>query len=489
MKLIDLPVVLRVQGWLLLIEAVFMLAPIAVSCYYHEWPTAICFTYATLLTVGAGLFMSRCLKPRPGAAMRRREGVLLTAIIWVFFSFFGMLPLLFTGAVDNFTDAFFETMSGFTTTGSSVIVDVEVLPRGVLFWRSMMQWIGGMGIILFTLAVLPMLNQKGGIALFNAEVTGITHERLRPRVSQTAKDLWIIYIVLTVLMTIMLGVSPMGWYDAVSHAMTTMATGGFSTKNAGLHYWNSYYIYSVAIVFMFIGGINFSLIYNVSRGRFDRLRTNDTFWFYCLVALLVSVVIFINMSVKGYASSTGDRVVFAVFDTVAAITSTGLSSIDYETRGEFIAMVLIVGMFFGGMAGSTSGGAKIDRLIVLLKNTMNEFYRVLHPNAVTAVRINGKALSHTLTAKVIAFLAIYIMVTIVVAMILTLYDLPIVDSLHTSLAMVSNYGLGYGSTAVPGGFAALPVIPKWVLALEMLVGRLELFTVLVIFTPAFWRKD
>ena len=417
MKLINLPVVLRVQGWLLLIEATFMLAPIAVSCYYHEWPTAICFTYATLLTIIAGLMMARWLRPSPGTSMRRREGVLLTAIIWVFFSFFGMLPLLFTGTVDNVTDAFFETMSGFTTTGSSIIADVESLPRGVLFWRSMMQWIGGMGIILFTLAVLPMLNQKGGIALFNAEVTGITHERLRPRVSQTAKDLWLIYIILTITMTALL-VKPMGWYDAVSHAMTTMATGGFSTKNAGLHFWNSYYVYGVAIVFMFLGGINFSLIYNASRGRFDRVRSNDTFRFYCFFTLLVAVVIFINMCVEGYASSDGDRAVFALFDTVAAITSTGLSTIDYETRGEFIAMILLVVIFFGGMAGSTSGGAKIDRFIVLLKNTLNEFYRVLHPNAVKTVRINGRALAHTLVAKVIAFLAIYVMVTIIAALVL-----------------------------------------------------------------------
>ncbi len=488
MKLINLPVVLRVQGWLLLIEATFMTAPIAVAAYYHEWPTAICFTYATLLTLAAGLVMARFLKPKPGAAMRRREGVLLTAIIWVFFSFFGMLPLLFTGTLDNVTDAFFETMSGFTTTGSSVIADVEALPRAVLFWRSTMQWIGGMGIILFTLAVLPMLNQKGGIALFNAEVTGITHERLRPRVSQTAKDLWLIYIILTMAMTVLLA-SPMGWFDALSHAMTTMATGGFSTKNVGLHYWNDHYIYVVAIVFMFLGGINFSLIYSASRGRFDRVRSNDTFRFYCLMTAVVAVVIFINMCVEGYASSNGDRAVFALFDTVAAITSTGLNTIDYETRGEFIAMLLMLVMFFGGMAGSTSGGAKIDRLIVLLKNTLNEFYRVLHPNAVKTVRLNGRALAHTLVAKVIAFLAIYVMVTFVSALVLTLYELPIVDSLHTSLAMVSNYGLGYGTTAMPGGFAALPDPAKWMLAIEMLVGRLELFTVLVIFTPAFWRKD
>lgn len=485
---LNFPIVLRVQGWLLFIEALFMLIPAGVSWFYGEMSTLLAFVASIIITAGVGIVMAKGLNPGPRAVMRRREGLLLTAIIWVFFSLFGMLPFLISGTLTSVTDAFFETMSGFTTTGASVVPDIEVLPRGILFWRALMQWVGGLGIILFTLAVIPMLNQKDGIAMFNAEVTGITHERLRPRVSQTAKDLWLIYIVLTIVMAALLSRS-LGWYDAVFHAMTTMATGGFSTKNAGLHYWNDYYVYAVVTVFMFISGINFTIIYSVVRGKFRHLRGNDTFKYYVVILLVVSVVIFANMSAQGYASSTVDRVVFALFDTVSAMTSTGLATVDYETRGEFIAMLLLVVMFFGGMAGSTSGGAKIDRSIVLLKNTANEFYRVLHPNTVTAVRVNGRVLSHTLVAKVIAFLAIYVMVMLVVALVLTLFELPIVDSLYTSLAMISNYGLGYGYTAVADGFASLPAAVKWILSAEMLIGRLELFTVLVLFTPAFWRRD
>ncbi len=485
---LNFPVVLRVQGWLQFIEAAFMLMPAAVSWYYDDMTSLLAFVVSSVITAAAGLLMTMGLKPGNHAVMRRREGLLLTAIIWVFFSLFGMLPFLISGTLTTVTDAFFETMSGFTTTGASVVTDIEALPRGILFWRAIMQWIGGLGIILFTLAVIPMLNQKGGIAMFNAEVTGITHERLRPRVSQTAKDLWLIYIILTAVMAVLLTRS-LGWYDAVFHAMTTMATGGFSTRNAGLHYWNDYWVYGVVTAFMFVGGINFSIIYSVVRGRFSRLRGNDTFKYYVAMMLIVSAVIFVNMTAEGYASSTLDRVVFSLFDTVSAMSSTGLATVDYETRGEFIAMLLLVVIFFGGMAGSTSGGAKIDRLIVLLKNTANEFYRVLHPNTVTAVRVNGRVLSHTLVAKVIAFLAIYVMVMLVVALILTLFEVPIVDSIYTSLAMISNYGLGYGSTAAVDGFATLPCAVKWLLATEMLIGRLELFTVLVLFTPAFWRRD
>ena len=329
---INFAIVLRMQGWLLLIEAMFMLLPLCVAWWFNE-PTALrAFIYSILITAGVGMAMAFGIKPH-SSSMHKREGLMLTAIVWVFFSIFGMLPYLFSETFNNVTDAFFETMAGFTTTGSSVIRYVEEIPRGILFWRAMTQWIGGMGIILFTLAVIPMLNQKGGIALFNSEVTGITHERLRPRVSQTAKDLWLIYIGLTVLLTVLLFLGPMDWFDAVCHAMTTTSTGGYSTKNIGLDYWQSSYVFIVVIIFMFIGGISFSLIAATMRGNFKRIRNNNTLRWYCMTALITTVIIVVYMAYMGFLDNHFDRFVYGAFDTISAITSTGFSTFDYEDSG------------------------------------------------------------------------------------------------------------------------------------------------------------
>ena len=485
---INFAIVLRMQGWLLLIEAAFMLLPLGISCLYNESTSLWAFIYSTAITAGAGALMAFGIRPK-SKSMHKREGLMLTAIIWVFFSLFGMLPYLFSDTFNNVTDAFFETMAGFTTTGSSVIRYVEEIPHGVLFWRAMTQWIGGMGIILFTLAVIPMLNQKGGIALFNAEVTGITHERLRPRVSQTAKDLWLIYIGLTFLLTLLLVAGPMDWFDAICHAMTTTSTGGYSTKNIGLDYWQSSYVFIVVIIFMFIGGISFSIIAATFRGDFKRIRNNNTLRWYCMTALITTVIIVAYMAYKTFLDNNFDRFVYGSFDTISAITSTGFSTFDYEDSGEFVTVILMVMMFFGGMAGSTSGGAKMDRLIVLLKNTANEFYRVLHTNSVRAVHIDGKPVPNHVVSKVNTFFAVYIGIIMVVALYLTFFDIPVFDAMYTSMSAISNVGIGYGVTGPDSSWVVLHPAAKWVLAFEMMVGRLELFTVLVIFTSSFWRKD
>ncbi len=485
---INFAIVLRMQGWLLLIEAAFMLLPLGISCLYNESTSLWAFIYSTAITAGAGALMAFGIRPKSNS-MHKREGLMLTAIIWVFFSLFGMLPYLFSDTFNNVTDAFFETMAGFTTTGSSVIRYVEEIPHGVLFWRAMTQWIGGMGIILFTLAVIPMLNQKGGIALFNAEVTGITHERLRPRVSQTAKALWLIYIGLTFLLTLLLVAGPMDWFDAICHAMTTTSTGGYSTKNIGLDYWQSSYVFIVVIIFMFIGGISFSIIAATFRGDFKRIRNNNTLRWYCMTALITTVIIVAYMAYKAFLDNNFDRFVYGSFDTISAITSTGFSTFDYEDSGEFVTVILMVMMFFGGMAGSTSGGAKMDRLIVLLKNTANEFYRVLHTNSVRAVHIDGKPVPNHVVSKVNTFFAVYIGIIMVVALYLTFFDIPVFDAMYTSMSAISNVGIGYGVTGPDSSWVILHPAAKWILAFEMMVGRLELFTVLVIFTSSFWRKD
>lgn len=487
---INFPIVLRVVGWLLMIEAFFMIAPLVVSLVYEEFNEAIYFGISIALTFFTGLIMNHRIKPA-SKTMRKREGLLLTATVWMFFSIFGMLPFLFSNTVTGVTDGFFEAMSGFTTTGATVINNVEILPRGVLFWRSMMQWIGGMGIILFTLAVLPMLNYKGGVSLFNSEVTGITHERMRPRVSQTAKSLWAIYLVFTIVLATLLTIGPMDWYDALCHTMSTVSTGGFSTRNNGLHFWHDYYTDIVIMVFMLLCGINFTIIYNVAvRGRFSELKRSDTFKWYITIVVVGSLIVFARIAYMGFVDTWHFGIVLAIFDTISAITSTGFATYDYESEGQFIFFVLIVLMFFGGMAGSTAGGAKIDRFVVLLKNVKNEMYKVVHSNAVTAVRLDGKSVPHMIVEKVLAFLSIYVVVMVAIAVVLSLFGMPAFDALFNSLSAISNIGFGYGEmTGGPDKFALLNPVCKWLLAIEMMVGRLEIFTVLALFTPGFWKKD
>lgn len=487
---INFPIVMRVVGWLLMIEAFFMLAPLVVSLVFNEIDEAIYFGISIVLTLVVGVMMNHLIRPK-SKTMRKREGLLLTATVWAFFSIFGMLPFLFTNTVNGITDGFFEAMSGFTTTGASVIPDVEALPRGVLFWRSMMQWIGGMGIILFTLAVLPMLNYKGGVSLFNSEVTGITHERMRPRVSQTAKSLWTIYLVFTMVLAFLLTIGPMGWYDAFCHTMSTVSTGGFSTMNNGLHHWHDYYTDIVIMVFMLLCGINFTIIYNVAvRGRFSEIKRSDTLKWYLTIVVVGSIIVFARIAYMNFVDTWHFGIVLAIFDTISAITSTGFATYNYESEGQFIFFVLILLMFFGGMAGSTAGGAKIDRFVVLLKNVKNEMYKVVHSNAVTTVRLDGKSLPHMIVEKVLAFLSIYVVVMISIAVVLTMFGMPAFDALFNSLSAISNIGFGYGEmTGGTDKFALIHPVCKWLLAIEMMVGRLEIFTVLALFTPGFWKKD
>ncbi len=489
---INFVMVVRVLGWLLMIESVFMLFPLVISLVYGERAVAEAFVKTIVITLASGCIMSFAWRSKySDHSMRKREGLLLTATVWIVFSIFGMLPLLLTGTLDSVTDAFFETMSGFTTTGASVIGDVESLPRGILFWRCMSQWIGGMGIILFTLAVLPMLNYKGGVTLFSSEVTGITHERVRPRVSQTAKSLWGIYFVLSGALFLLLYAGPMDWFDAICHALTTVSTGGFSTMNAGLHHWHDSYIGIVVTVFMILCGINFSLIYAaVVERNWRAVMHNVVLRWYLGIMAAVSVLIFIRISYMHFIDTPGESALFSIFDTVSAMTSTGFSSINYESSGEFIFFVLMLLMIFGGMAGSTSGGAKIDRFVVLFKNVRNELYKTINTNAVTTVRLASKSVPRTTVDKVLAFMVLYVFIIVAVAVVLTLLGLPAFDALFNSLSTISNVGFGYGE--MTGGvdqFANLPAVGKWVLSFEMLTGRLEVFTVLMLFTRSFWYKD
>ncbi len=482
---VNFPMLLRVLGWLLMIEAIFMLIPLVTCLIYHE-DDYIVFLGTAGVTLLAGLLMTCCIRPRY-TSMAKREGFLLTALVWVVFSLFGMLPFIFCATPLDVSDAFFETMSGFSTTGATVFPSVDRLSHGINIWRCLTQWLGGMGIILFTLAVLPMLNHSGGMQMFNAEVTGITHEKLRPRISQTAKSLWMIYFVLTAAICLLLWVGPMDFFDSVCHAFSTMSTGGFSTRNSSIAEWDSNYIKIVVTVFMFLGGVNFALIFRAFQGDFRSLYRNDTFMAYIKIILFSYLAFIIAIVLEGQATSVTELIIDPMFQIITTISSTGLVASNFENWGEFVISITFFLMFSGACAGSTSGGAKIDRLLFLLKNTNNELYRSVHPNAIRSVRVNGNIISADVVDKVIAFLCIYVMIIAAGGIVLTAFDIPIIDAFFNSFSCVSNIGLSINTNAT-GGFAAMPDACKWVLSFLMLIGRLEIFTVLIIFTPAFWNK-
>ena len=476
---------LRVIGWLLIIEAIFMLAPCIVGFIYDEH-SGLKFLICIGITLGTGLSMVS-LKSK-SRDMAKREAIILTGLTWIVLSAFGMLPFLFCGTHMSITDAFFETMSGFTTTGASVLDTLHGVPHSILLWRCVVQWIGGLGIILFTLAVLPMLNYQGGIQLFNAEVTGITHDKLRPRVSFTAQSLWGVYLILTLICIGLLCLSELSVFEAFCYGLSTMSTGGFATQDTSISDLGNLYIKVVLIIFMFMGGVNFSLLYKLVTGKFKEFFQNEVIRWYIIIIIIFAVVLALNVLVTGLMDNWEDVTIDPLFQTVSLISSTGLVEPDFYDWGAVPVILLVIMMIMGACAGSTAGGAKIDRFVVLFKFIKNEFHKLMHPNAITTVTLNGKGTPSPVLMKTLAFLFLYIAVIIFGGSILVVMDLPLKDSFFIALSAVSNTGLGTDITGFNGNYALIPDVSKWFVSFLMLVGRLELFTILILFFPSFWRK-
>ncbi len=481
-RFINFAMLLKVTGWLLMIEAAFMSIPTIVCMYYGEddWIPFLC---SALFTAAVGLLMTKRIKART-SKMGRREGFLLTASVWVVFSMFGMLPLMFSNTPIGFTDGFFETISGFTTTGATIYPDTEALSHGIHLWRALMQWIGGMGIILFTLAVIPMLNSSGGMQMFNAEVTGITHDKVRPRISQTAKALWLTYITLTILCACLLFCGPMDLFDSICYAFGTASTGGYSTRDS-IEFFNSGYCKIVITVFMFVSSVNFALIIRALYNGPSRLLKDEIFKAYFVITLIASaiaslVIIANNIPVNSWIDP--------VFQTVSAFTSTGYSIEGFEMWTPSLITMIMILVFIGGCSGSTTGGVKLDRILFLAKYCRNEIYRCIHPNAVLSVRVNGKVQSPGVVQKVAVFFCLFVGLMVTGIWIMTMVGMSADDAFISGLVSLSNSALNMGNTSFGADFSVLPAVAKWVLALLMLIGRLELFTVLILFTPAFWRK-
>ncbi len=478
-----LHLVIHVLGLLLIFLAVAMLLPIPFSLYYGGGDYVF-FLIASGITLVSGFLFFKLT--RLDQEVHAREAFAIVTLGWVLFSLFGCLPFLLSGAIPNFTNAFFETMSGFTTTGATILEDIEVLPHGLLFWRSLTHWLGGMGIIVLSIAILPLLG-VGGMQLFKAEAPGPAPDKLTPRVTETAKILWGIYVLISALETVFLMIGGMTLFDALCHTFGTMATGGFSTKNASIGHYTSPYIQYVIIVFMLLAGTSFSLHYKFLKKKFDCYRKNHEFNFFMLLVGGATMVIGFNTFLHHFPRlETAFRT--TLFQVVSILTTTGFVTADYEQWSVTSQFILFLFMFIGGCAGSTGGGMKVIRLVILLQFVRAEVKRLLHPSAVIPVRIGDTVIPRGIVANVLGFQALMLGLFILGVILMSIVGLDLVSSFGAVAATLGNIGPGLGSVGPTGNYAHIPVFGKWALTFFMLAGRLEIYTVLILFAPAFWKK-
>ena len=472
----------HLTGLLLAFESMLLLACCCVSMIYGERDLmSFVISFAVCLSVSAILLI---YGRRKKCAMSRNEGYIVVALSWVFFSVFGMVPYLWGGFIPNITDAFFETMSGFTTTGATILDNIESMPHGILFWRSLTQWIGGLGIVCFTIVLLPGFGASSQM-LYLSEATGVTHNKLCPKTRVMARYIFMVYILLTAVESALLMAGGMGLFDAVCHSMTTTATGGFSTKQASIAYWHSPYIEYVVSLFMLLSAINFSLYIVACKSKWKQLRKNTELkWFACSVGLLtlvISVVLFLN---NGYGVEEAFRK--SLFQVATCHTSCGFATDDYNLWPPFTWMLLIFAMLSGGCTGSTSGGVKNLRLIIIANCIRNQFRQILHPRAVLPVRA-GFPFDNKLVTTVLVFFAAYLSVAFIGWTLLMAFGVGFTEAMSTVISAMGNVGPGLGSFGPAFSWAALPDAAKWILSSLMLIGRLEIFGFLLIFYRSTWK--
>ena len=484
--MVNFRIISKIIGSLLFIESFFMAICLAMAFSFHE-DDVMAFMTSTLMTFGSGsIFMF--FGHEAENSLSRRDAYVVVTLTWVIFSFFGMFPFLIHGSVPSITDAYFETMSGFTTTGATIIDDVESLPHGLLFWRSLMQWIGGLGIVFFTIAILPSL-VGGSVRVFAAEATGPMRSKMHPRLSTSAKWIWSIYVLLTVACGLSFWLAGMEWFDATNYSMSTTATGGFSTHN-GTIFLASPLIEYLAILFQFLAGINFTLLYmSIFKFKFSALFKNSEFKVYIItIAIATAWIMYLLLTRMGYDLELAFR--SALFQVVSFITTTGLSNMDAGTWPHITWAILGVLMFMGACAGSTTGGFKSIRVLMLFKVMRNELRHIIHPNAVLPVKMNGQSIPQNRLTTLLAFLTIYIIALALTTIIMVEAGVDITNAATISLSLISNVGAGLDTNIGPQmSWADLSVGVKWLCSFLMLVGRLEIIAVLVLFTRAFWKEN
>ena len=499
MGTLNTKIIYRFLGITAILNAMFMFIAFPFGIYYNEiakWG----ILNAGFITLLIGLLLYYFNKPT-NTNIQKKEGYLIVTLGWLTLSITGMLPYLLSGEIPAVTDAFFETISGYSTTGSSILKDIESMPKGILFWRSATHWIGGMGIIVLTIAILPLLG-IGGMQLFMAEAPGPSADKLHPRITDTAKRLYLIYVVLTLVEFLLLKLAGMTWFDAINHAMATVSTGGFSTKNNSVAFYNAYpMIQYIIILFMFIAGTNFVLTYFALKGKMKKVIESEEFKYYFFGTITVSAIVAIIIiffqspnlhSVLEHPKVLGETesaIRHSLFMVISVVTTTGFVSADFTMWNYFATGIFFALFFAGGSAGSTSGGIKVVRHIVMLKNSFLEFKKALHPNAIIPVRYDGKTVNQTIVFNILSFFIIYMLIFIIASVILTLFGLDFMSAIGAAASSLGNIGPAIGSVSPVDNFSHLTIAAKWFCSFLMLIGRLELFTVLILFTPFFWRKN
>lgn len=490
-------IIFHFLGLLLSFNGGFMLLASLMSFFYKDGLTfQIAVAGQIALTLGVLVML---ITKSSSKEIGKREGYIVVTFGWLIMALSGTMPYLFTESIPNFSNAFFETISGYTTTGSTILNDIERLPKGILFWRSLTHWIGGMGIIVLAIAILPLLG-IGGMQLFAAEAPGPNADKLHPRITDTAKRLWLIYFGYTAAETILLSLAGMSFFDAINHSMSTLSTGGFSTKNTSLAFWNEHPIIQyIVMIFMFLAGTNFVLSYFAFKGRIQKIFQDEEFNLYfrfILIFTFVSGVIIyfctgLNTSsvahpmVLGFAESSFRH---ALFQVLTIVTTTGFVTADFTVWSPFLLVFFFGIMFLGGSSGSTSGGVKVVRHLLMIKNGFLEFKRTLHPNAILPVRYNKKAISEKIVFNVLAFFILYMLSFIIGALGFSMIGLDFESAVGVAASSLGNVGPALGDFGPTANFYGMPTIGKWWCAFLMLIGRLELFTVLILFTPFFWRN-
>ncbi len=497
MPKLNYKIIFHLMGLLLLFNGGFMIIAAIVSFITNDG-VIIQVSAAALLTAFVGtllMFLTRGHEKE----VKKREGYIIVTFGWLFMSLSGMLPYLFSGAIPSLTNAFFETISGYTTTGATILSDIETLPKSILFWRSTTHWIGGMGIIVLAIAILPLLG-IGGMQLFAAEAPGPSADKLHPRITDTAKRLWLIYFSFTIIETILLNIAGMSFFDAINHAMSTLSTGGFSTKNASVAYWNDRpVIQYIIIFFMMLAGTNFVLSYFAFKGKIQRILKDEEFRLYILFVIGFSIIAAAVMYFKAdFALSSIDHpmvlgraesaIRHALFQVLAVITTTGFVTADYTLWTPFLSIIFFGLMFLGGSAGSTSGGIKVVRHLLTIRNAFVEFKRTLHPNAILPVRYNTRSVDRSIIFNILAFFILYMLSWIVGASVLGALGLDFKTALGGAASALGNVGPAFGGLSPVDNYGWLPSGAKWWMSFLMLIGRLELFTVLILLTPFFWRN-
>lgn len=483
-SLINRKMILRILGILLHLEGMMFLVCMCVSLAYGE-SAYLSFAYSALAT-GAVAFLFQFLGKGGDNSISRRDGYCIVAFSWMLFTVFGMLPMLLSGEIPAVTDAFFETMSGFTTTGATILDDIESLSHGMLFWRSFTQWIGGLGIVFFTVAFLPIFG-LGNQVLFSAEATGVNHDKIHPKVSVMAKWLWTLYLLLTASCGLLLMAGGMDPFDAVCHAFTTAATGGYSTKQDSIAYWNSPFIEYVIAVFMVLAGVNFTLYFKCLKGQFSHLLQNDEVKFY--LGTVVGITLACTLSLYLFNQYGAEEAFRKAFFQVASIfTSCGYATDDYVRWAPFTWLLLVYLMLAGGCTGSTCGGIKSMRVLIILKNMRNEFSRLIHPRAVLPVKVNHQAVSTATISTVSTFILCYLGCLFLGWLSLMVMGVGFVESFGVAVSSLGNAGPAFGQFGPAYSWNALPMAGKWLSSFLMLIGRLEIFGILLMFVPSFWHK-